>query len=111
MTDALTLLNKNALPIAQKVIAAASVGATYTIVGSGFTSPMLAVLIVSTLDEDVQFSWDGVVDAFPIVSGATIVLDFKSDNIPLPAQYAPYVKQIGVPTTGSLYVGGFTSAG
>lgn len=111
MTDALTLLNKNALPIAQKTLAFGSVGASYTLVGSKFTTPMLAVIIVSTLDADVQFSWDGVTDAFPVLSGATIILDFKSDNIPLPASYAPYVKQIGVPSAGSIYVGGFTSQG
>jgi hypothetical protein len=111
MTDALTLLNKNAFPIAQKTIAAASISSTYAIVGSGFTTPMLMVVIISTLDEAVQFSWDGVTDAFPILAGSAIVLDFKSDNIPLPAGYAPYVKEIGNPTTGSLYIGGFTSAG
>lgn len=111
MTDALTLLNKNALPIAQKTVAAAGIGATYAIVGSGFSSPMLMVIIISTLDGDVQFSWDGVVDAFVVRAGASIILDFKSDNIPLPAQYAPYVKDISATTTGSIYVGGFTSAG
>lgn len=111
MTDALTLLNKNALPIAQKTLAAASVGAGYTIIGSGFTTPMLMVIIISTLDQAVQFSWDGVTDAFPVVAGATIIIDLKSDNIPLPAGYAPYVKQLGVPTTGLIYVGGFSSAG
>lgn len=110
MTDALTLLNKNALPIAQKTVAAAGISGTYAIVGSGFTLPMLMIVIVSTLDQDVQFSWDGVVDAFPVRAGAAIVLDFKSDNIPLPAQYAPYVKEIGNPTTGSLYVGGFSTS-
>lgn len=104
----LSLQNYNAAPITQKVIAASSIIVDYVLVGSIFSLPVVMVIIISTLDQPIQFSWDGINDAFPVLARATIVLDLKSDGSPLPSYYAPYVKRIGTPTTGSLYVGGFT---
>ena len=108
MANPLSTMNFPAVVIAQKTIAAAAISTSYAIVGSAFSSPPVMVIIVSTLDEPVQFSWDGVTDAFPVAARATIIIDFKSDGIALPAVLGPYVKEIGNPTSGSLYVGGFT---
>jgi hypothetical protein len=109
MRDPLSQLNFNAIPIEQKTLAAASITTSYALVGSVFSSPPVMVIIVSTLDTAVQFSWDGVKDAFPILANSAIILDLKSDGAPLPAvAYGPYVKEIGNPTTGTLYIGGFT---
>lgn len=108
MPNALSTWNFPAVTIAQKSIAAASIGATYSIVGSSFSSPPVLIIIVSTLDEPVQFSWDGITDAFPIAARSNIIIDFKSDGLVLPAGAAPFVKEIGNPTSGSLYIGGFT---
>ncbi len=98
----------NAIPIAQKSIAAASISGTYAIVGSIFSTPPTIIIIVSTLDQTVQFSWDGVIDAFPIVTGGMLIIDFRTNGMAIPGNFGPYVKEIGNPTTGSLYVGGFT---
>lgn len=99
---------QKAVPIAQKSIVAASILSTYTLVGSVFSSPPVMVIIVSTLNETVQFSWDGVTDAFPIPPASTVIIDLKSDGIVLPEHSGPYVKDIGDPNSGSLYVGGFS---
>jgi hypothetical protein len=107
--DATTPQNLRAVPFPQVSIAEASIGASYVAVGGSlFNTPMLIVIIVSTLNDTVQWSWDGVNPAFPVVAGATIIIDMKSDNIPLPGSYGPFVKLIGTPNTGSLYVGGFS---
>lgn len=104
----LTPYAQKAVPIAQKSIAAASIIATYTIVGSIFSNPVVLLMIVSTLDQPVQLSWDGVNDHVPLLAGGTLVLDFRSDEIAFPGNLGVYVKEIGNPTTGSLYVSAFT---
>ncbi len=108
MSDALSTLIYPGIPITQKTIAAAAISTTYAIVGSAFSSPPVLIVIISTLDQAVQLSWDGVNDHLAIVAGSTIVLDLKSDGICLAAGYAPFVKEIGNPTTGNLYICGFT---
>ena len=107
--SALTQANLPARPFTQVSTAFGSVTGSYVAIGGhNFQVPMLIVIIVSTLNATVQWSWDGVNPAFPIVAGATIIIDFKSDNIPLPANYGPYVKTLGSPSSGSIYVGGFS---
>lgn len=109
MTSGLTPYVVPAVPLAQRSIAAAGIGATYTIVGSIFSDPVVCLIIVSTLDQTVQISLDGSTDFIPIVAGGLLILDLKSDAIVLAGYHGVYVKEIGNPTTGSLYVGGFTT--
>lgn len=98
-----------AVPIAQKTLAAAGISNTYAIVDSVFAQPVVLLIIVSTLDQAVQLSWDGTTDAIPLPAGGTIIIDFKSDNIVFPGTYGVYAKEIGNPATGTLYVGAFTT--
>lgn len=100
-----------AVPVAQKVIAAAAISGTYALVGTVFADPTILLIIVSTLDQAVQLSFNGTTDHLPLPAGATLVLDFKSDLLVLGAGAGVYVKEIGNPTTGSLYVSSFTSTG
>jgi hypothetical protein len=104
----LTPFAQRAVPLAQRSLAAASVVAGYTVVGSIFSDAVIQLLIVSTLDQTVQASFDGVTDHFPIVAGSTIVLDFRSNEIAIPGNLGIYVKEIGNPTTGNLYVSAFS---
>jgi hypothetical protein len=107
--DALTHANLKAVPFPQVSIAEASLTSSYQAIGGkAFATPMIIVIIVSTLNDTVQWSWDGINPAFPVIAGATIIVDLKSDNIVLPASYGPYVKTLGSPSAGSLYVGGFS---
>lgn len=98
-----------AIPIAQKSLAAASITNSYTLVGSIFSAPVVLLIIVSTLDQTVQLSWDGSTDAIPLLAGGTLVLDFKSDQITFPGNLGVYVKEIGNPASGSVYVGAFST--
>jgi len=106
--NALSLIPYKAVPLAQRVIAAAAISSTYSLVGSIFTTAPIMVIIISTLDQTVQFSWDGVTDAFPVIANIPLIINLKSNLVAIAGNYGPYVKEIGNPTTGSLYVGGFT---
>jgi hypothetical protein len=97
-----------AIPMAQRVIAAAAISSTYSIIGSIFSTAPIMVIIISTLDQTVQFSWDGVTDAFPVIANVPLIINLKTNKVAISGNYGAYVKEIGNPTTGSLYVGGFT---
>ena len=105
MSFALSPDYRQANVIPQQSIVAASIGATYSLIGSVFGQGVVALLIVSTLDHTVQISLDGSIDFIPIPSLATLIIDLKSDQVALGGWRGVYVKQIGIPTTGSLYVG------
>jgi len=98
--------------IAQRSVAAAAIGASYSLVGSIFDSPPLFLYIMSTLNGAVQISWDGVTDAIAVPDGSTvpvyIPIHLKMNGIVLPSGMGLYVKDIDNPNSGSLYVGGFT---
>jgi hypothetical protein len=99
---------QKAIPLAQSSLAFGSITSSYAQVKAPSTNPLLIVILVSTLDEDVQLSWDGINDHLVLRAGASVVLDFKSDDIVFPANFGVYVKEIGNPTEGSVYVSSFT---
>ena len=104
MSFALSPHFREAHPLAQRVAAAAAITTSYTLVGTVFGEGVVTLIIVSTLDQTVQLSLDGVADFMPLVAGATLIIDFKSNQIALAGYRGVYVKEIGNPTTGSLYV-------
>lgn len=102
----------NGIPLTQLTVAAAAIGATYTVVGT-FTSPVVMAFVISTLDQPVQLSFNGVNDHLAVPAGSTVPvfmpLDFKS-NLILLANPTVSVKEIGNPTTGNLYICAFSAA-
>lgn len=107
-------LGTRILPEAQRSLAAASVGATYTKVGSVFAHPAVFVMFVNATDQDVQISLDGTNDAFPLLTRSVFVFDVSSDKVVDRGLFIAqgtqiYAKQIGVPTTGSVYVSAWYS--
>ena len=107
--DALTHTHLKAIPFTQRSLAFGSFTASYQALGAALIGvPLVMGIIVSTLDATIQWSWDGVNAAFPVIAGATIIIDFKSDKIILPANFGAYVKNIGTPGDGSIYFGGFS---
>lgn len=104
MSFALSPYFREAKPLEQRSIAAAGISGTYALVGSVFGEGVVTLLIVSTLDQTVQLSFDGSTDFIPMVAGATLVIDIKANQIVLGGWRGVYVKEIGNPTTGSLYV-------
>ena len=92
--------------------AAASVGASYTEVGNPFANPIRILYIQNLTDETVMFSLDGVNDAFPLRTDAFLLLDISTNKSTFSGLYLPigskiFVKQLGVPTTGAVYVTAF----
>lgn len=101
-----------AIPLAQVAYAAASITNTYTLAGS-FTSGVAMMMIVSTLDQPVQISFNGTTDHLAVPVGSTvpvfIPLNFESNLMQMSAPNI-FVKEIGNPTTGSLYVTAFAKS-
>lgn len=106
-----TFLINHASPLIQITYAAASITASYTLAGT-FTNSVVLMIFISTLDQPVQVSFDGTNDHIAIPAGSTtpvyMPINFKNNKIVF-QRPSIYVKQIGVATTGSLYVSAFTN--
>jgi len=92
-----------------RTLAAASIGVNYTAIGTPLVAPMRVMYIVNSTDAQLVFSIDGVTDHFTLVEAGYIVLDFGANknqdstwNLPTGTTF--YVKQVGAPSTGSVYV-------
>ena len=93
-------------------LAFGSTGASYVAVGSGFEKPAVIVKIQNNTDADMYFSFDGVVDHLMVPAETTDVYDIgtnkRNNNGLVFAQgTVVYVKRLGTPTTGSVYVSMF----
>jgi hypothetical protein len=91
----------------QSTLAAASILVGYTLIGK-LTHPSRMVMISNLTDADLQFSIDGTNDHFPIAKRSSQVFDISTNQalglgLQLPLNFPLYVKQIGTPTTGSVY--------
>ncbi len=106
-----SLQASNAIWLTQLTVAAASITSSYTAVGQ-FTGPLVDGYVISTLDQPVQLSFDGIHDHLAVPAGSTVPvfmpLNFKANLTALPASGIS-VKEIGNPTTGSLYICGYTA--
>lgn len=104
-----TILISGVNPLIQIAYAAASITATYTLAGT-FTNGVQMMTIISTLDQAVQVSFDGVNDHIAVPAGSTvpvcIPLNFKENYMTF-QRPSIFVKEIGNPTAGSLYVTAF----
>lgn len=95
---------------AQRSLAFGSIVAGYTLVGSNtFFYPVRVLIVQNLTDATVQFSTNGSVDHFPLAAGDKFVLDIAANDAEdnpwfLPKEQGVYVKRIGTPTTGSVYV-------
>lgn len=98
-----------ATPLAQIAYAAASITNTYTLAGS-FTAGVDMMYIISTLDTAVQISFNGTTDHIAVPPGSTvpaiIPIEFRTNQMSF-SKPNIFVKEIGNPTTGSLYVCAF----
>lgn len=97
------------LPEVQKSLAAGSIAAGYTGVGTAFSNPVRILFLQNLTDAAVQWSMDGIDDHFPMPANGFLLLDVMgnksvSDQFFISEGTRMYVKQLGVPTTGSVYV-------
>ena len=87
----------------------AAVAAGYTGVGTSISHPARMVLIQNFTDAILMFSLDGVNDHFPMINYSHMILDIASNKTRESGFYLAegqrlYVKQLGVPTLGSVYM-------
>lgn len=107
MGYALKNIRQKLVPQAQRSLAFGSITGSYALVGSVFTEPVLLLYIMSTLDQPVQLSFDGTNDHMPIFANGFIIFDEAMNGLILDGAKGVYVKEIGNPTTGNLYVSCF----
>lgn len=108
MFSGLNNFNAIARPLAIRSIAAASITNAYQLVGALFGQGIVWLEITSTLDQAVMVSLDGSTDFIAVPAGNTvpvfIPINLKANGAVIPGQYGIYVKEIGNPAAGSLYV-------
>jgi len=91
-------------------LAFGSIGAAYMGIGAAFDESARMVYISNLTDESLLFSWDGITDHFPVYAYSALLLTITQNNedvsegFSLPALRRLYVKQLGIPSAGSVYV-------
>ena len=90
-------------------LAFGSIVAGYTAIGDGFDNPAVQIILQNMTDEKLVFSMDGIVDHIVLPSNGYWDSDIAANRqgnrtarIPLGTIF--YVKRLGVPTTGSVYL-------
>jgi|SRR5665213_799727 len=92
---------------AQRSLAAGSIGASYTAVGTGFNHQIASATFFNATDGYVQLSYDGIVDHFVLAPGMPFVFDAYSNALLYSVGtilYAKRVSGLANPTTGSVFV-------
>lgn len=93
----------------------ASISGTYMGIGTGFVNPIRILYVQNLTNATLMFSFDGVNDHFPLAANSFLLLDVTTNRtVSTGAFFAEgtrvYVKEIGVPTSGSVYVAVFYGA-
>lgn len=94
----------------------ASITSSYMGIGTSFVYPCRILLIQNLTDDTLMFSFDGINDHFPLPGAGFILIDIESNKtstggaLNLPAGTRIYVKTVGSPTQGSVYVSTFYGA-
>jgi len=93
-------------------LASGAIGAAYAALGDSMDNPVRIFYLQNWTDEALMFSFDGVTDHLPLPSAGYMLIDVTA-NKSLPEGFylsqgdSIYVKQIGAPTTGSVYLSVF----
>lgn len=93
-------------------LAAGSIGAGYTAIGSPISFMVRMILIQNLTDASVMFSFTGNTDHFALPAGGFLLLDLTANQIADSGFFVSegtqmFAKQIGVPSTGSVYISAF----
>jgi hypothetical protein len=100
------------LPEAVRSLAFGSISGTYAGIGTPLSNPSRIILIQNYTDEALMVSFDGITDHLPIAADGFVLLDVTANKTVLQGFYIAegtrfYVKEIGTPTTGSIYISSF----
>ena len=95
----------------QKTLAFGSITASYVAVGT-LANPACIYWIQNLTNATLQFSIDGTNDHFPLLANAFVLLDIGTNgthqsSLSVPAGTTLYVKEIGNPSSGSVYLSSF----
>lgn len=88
----------------------ASIGAGYIGIGTAITNPARIVFLQNLTDVTLWFSDDGINDKFPLPANGFLLLDVTTNRadtggaLYLAQGERLYVKQLGVPTSGAVYL-------
>lgn len=91
-------------------LAAASVAAGYTAIGDPLENPAVIFTVKNLTNEQVMFSFNGVDDHFTLEKDGTYNVNCnanqsqRSGALYLPEGTTIYVKRVGTPNTGNVYV-------
>lgn len=90
-------------------IAAGSVGSSYTAIGTPLVHPARILKIQNLTDANLLFSFDGTTDNEFVPSGGFTLYDVTTNQVQTQGAFLLkgtqiYVKQSGVPSTGSVYI-------
>jgi len=93
-----------------KSLGFASIGVGYMGIGTEFDESARAIVVNNLTDAPLFLSWNGVDDHITLPLRGNLLLTIsinkedESESFSLPANSRLYVKQLGVPTSGSVYV-------
>jgi len=94
---------------AVRSLANASIGATYTLLGTPFNHAMRLLHFINGTDADIMISFDGTTDNVPVLADNFALYDLTSNqNSNETFRYERgtqiFIKYLSVPTTGSFYL-------
>jgi hypothetical protein len=106
------VLSIKLLPEAVRSLAFGSISGTYAGVGTPLSNPSRIILIQNLTDALVMISFDGITDHLPVAADGFVLLDVTANKTVSQGFYIAegtrfYVKEIGTPTTGSVYISSF----
>lgn len=104
------------VPDTLRSLAFGGIGAAYAAVGSVFAHPMRLINIQNLTDAILLFSFDGVNDHVIVPNESGIIYDFCTNRVGMAGAMISngtqiFVKQSGVPTSGSVYISCFYGFG
>lgn len=96
-------------------LAFGGIGVNYAAIGTGFANQSHILWIQNLTDANLWFSLNGVDDHFPVAGGSFMLLDVTSNKSNDTGFFIAigtivYVKRLGTPTVGSVYVTTFYGA-
>lgn len=93
-----------------RVEIAANVGAGYSVLGAPLANAARLVYILNTIDSGLMFSTDGFNDHFAVPENGYIVFDLTTNKLEgedgwfFGASTQFWIRQLGAPTTGAVYL-------
>jgi hypothetical protein len=90
-----------------RYLAFGSIAAGYAGIGTALLHPARMILVQNLTDALLMFSFDAVDDHFPLAAGDKLILDITTNKSVVnsfvwPEAQRLYVRQVLVPTTGSV---------